>query len=771
MRFKFVLIAAVCLLVPGAHAEPTRAPAFVSGVGSLRLLDKVLFQNRAKLSCSQTPTVRATCGRGLTGLTMTAEVDDDVRLLGSRRLAAASKVINNGVDDMEAKKLLGSKRLREAAKVVITTPRDAKRTLGSRRLKEARQILFNKAAQTNSATTQEKRLFGSKRLNNVRNVLVRGATEVEVKSVGMESAVTKEVHVTAQAPAVEEKAAAVQHKSEPEPSTVAVEVKKTGNVFEYGQQTVTDKQVADIAKVRSYLAALTDEDKEDFSPWIDHLQDVDIYRYLLGFGDADSAWEKIKGTAEWRKSENIDSILSEDMGDIFEEGKEEMFYLPPDKKGRPMLLYRSALHKPGDIDPEVYTRYVIQQTERAMVQYGIGRKTESVVIVDRIGSGLKNQDPALLRVLIPVILNHYPYMVGAVYVAPTSGVFNVIWGVLKLLLDADAQKRFILINKKVLTDTLHDVVDDELLPTNLGGSLDVSQWLIERKDLDKASAQLSELELLMSGVAEEAEREAEVVIGAVGSSSVKKVLAWGGKEASEQELLIIGSIRVNIAELSGEQKEELGPWITQLDNVDILRFLRRDRTLERTWAALQSTSKWRKEERIDDILSETIDIMPEGKEEFYYTGMDNKKRPVLVYRAVAHTPGRVDPEIYNRYVIKTLEQGRKDFGLGISCQAAVVVDRIGSGLKNQDPALLRVLLPCFTTHFPGVVGNIYIAPVNSVFYAIWSLVSILLDQETRESVKLLSKTTKTEELLKEMPPSSLPINLGGAKAVPEAGIV
>jgi len=38
---------------------------------------------------------------------------------------------------------------------------------------------------------------------------------------------------------------------------------------------------------------------------------------------------------------------------------------------------------------------------------------------------------------------------------------------------------------------------------------------------------------------------------------------------------------------------------------------------------------------------------------------------------------------------------------------------------SQDPALLRVLIPCFTTHFPGVVGNIYIAPVNAVFYAVW----------------------------------------------------
>ena len=73
------------------------------------------------------------------------------------------------------------------------------------------------------------------------------------------------------------------------------------------------------------------------------------------------------------------------------------------------------------------------------------------MLVDRIGSGLKNQDPALLRVLIPVLLNHYPYMTGAVYIAPSSGVFNVIWAVLKRLLTEDARKRFILINKSELT--------------------------------------------------------------------------------------------------------------------------------------------------------------------------------------------------------------------------------------------------------------------------------------------------------------------------------
>ena len=361
---------------------------------------------------------------------------------------------------------------------------------------------------------------------------------------------------------------------------------------------------------------------------------------------------------------------------VFESGKEEMVYLPVDKKGRPILLYRSALHTPNKIDPVRYTRYVIQQvrlpecrclqpdntfyrkrthsivsdafyrkrrqramtacylhgvsilgrrqtraltcerhwqTERAIEQYGIGTAAESVVLVDRIGSGLKNQDPALLRVLIPVILNHYPYTVGAVYVAPTSSVFNVIWSVLKLLLTADAQKRFVLINKGTLAETLKETIPDDVLPQNLGGALDVGKWFVERRQLDEASEKLSQLEQLM--ISEEGEQDLD------------RLLVWGGKEATEEELLTIAAVRVNIADLSAEQKSALGPWIMQLRNEDILRFVRRDETAERTWAALQTTSKWRKENKIDDILNEDLSsLMPDKGEEFYYTGLDKQKR-------------------------------------------------------------------------------------------------------------------------------------------------
>jgi hypothetical protein len=40
----------------------------------------------------------------------------------------------------------------------------------------------------------------------------------------------------------------------------------------------------------------------------------------------------------------------------------------------------------------------------------------------------------------------------------TSGIFNVIWGLLKLLLTEDAQKRFVLIDSKSLTATLKKTI-------------------------------------------------------------------------------------------------------------------------------------------------------------------------------------------------------------------------------------------------------------------------------------------------------------------------
>ena len=140
-----------------------------------------------------------------------------------------------------------------------------------------------------------------------------------------------------------------------------------------------------------------------------------------------------------------------------------------------------------------------------------------------------------------------------------------------------------------------------------------------------------------------------------------------------------------------------------------------------------------------------------------------------MYRSSLHVPGKIDVQMYLRYVIQRVEQGRTKYGLGKDVQCVVLVDRVGSTGSSQDPALLRVLLPCFTAHFPGIIGKIYIAPINSVFFFIWGLASFLFDQATRNNVRLLKGDYSTQ-LLQTMDRSVLVKSMGGDLVVPESSI-
>lgn len=64
--------------------------------------------------------------------------------------------------------------------------------------------------------------------------------------------------------------------------------------------------------------------------------------------------------------------------------------------------------------------------------------------------------------------------------------------------------------------------------------------------------------------------------------------------------------------------------------------------------------------------------------------------------------------------MQLVENGRKEYDLGNTREVCILVDRVGSGKKNQDIGLLRELLPILQTHYPQTVGAIYIAPINMV---------------------------------------------------------
>ena len=65
-------------------------------------------------------------------------------------------------------------------------------------------------------------------------------------------------------------------------------------------------------------------------------------------------------------------------------------------------------------------------------------------------------------------------------------------------------------------------------------------------------------------------------------------------------------------------------------------------------------------------------------------------------------------------------------------------------------ALLRRLLPALTRHYPYSLHRAYVAPVNVVFWAIWSVAKALLPAKVTERFTLLSGDDWREKLAEEI---------------------
>ncbi|CAM9419085.1 unnamed protein product, partial [Choristocarpus tenellus] len=119
---------------------------------------------------------------------------------------------------------------------------------------------------------------------------------------------------------------------------------------------------------------------------------------------------------------------------------------------------------------------------------------------------------------------------------------------------------------------------------------------------------------------------------------------------------------------------------------------------------LLQAAKWRRKQRVGEVLSEgRWAVHEKGKAEVFWLGRDKRGRPTLVLRSIAHHPGAIPQEEFQRYLLYTMEQGRQLWGAGSSTQVNFLVDRVGAGLANQDPKLLGAMLPLFRDAYPDIV--------------------------------------------------------------------
>ena len=74
------------------------------------------------------------------------------------------------------------------------------------------------------------------------------------------------------------------------------------------------------------------------------------------------------------------------------------------------------------------------------------------------------------------------------------------------------------------------------------------------------------------------------------------------------------------------------------------------------------------------------------------------------------------------------------------------------GVRNQDPRLLRFLLPPLIRHYPASLHKAYVGPVNYVFYGIWAVATLILPRRVAGRFMLLRGSDWKAQLRAELGP-------------------
>lgn len=185
-------------------------------------------------------------------------------------------------------------------------------------------------------------------------------------------------------------------------------------------------------------------------------------------------------TCEWRKEKNIDTILERPQP--YEDEVHEILaaaYHGSDKEGRPLYIQLT-----GTMDVERLVSFPVddlihrhayhneKQIRRAQENsIKLGREIETTSeIHDMSGMGLVHRKSlSLLRTAVHIDQTYYPERLGRLFFINVPRLFYFLWQIAKAWLDPVTANKFVLLPPNQL-DKLKDYIDEDQLPTELGGT-------------------------------------------------------------------------------------------------------------------------------------------------------------------------------------------------------------------------------------------------------------------------------------------------------------
>ncbi|KAL1916033.1 uncharacterized protein VTP21DRAFT_6037 [Calcarisporiella thermophila] len=212
----------------------------------------------------------------------------------------------------------------------------------------------------------------------------------------------------------------------------------------------------------------------------DYVSDrLHIFRfYKRAKYDEDKALAKLQSTLEWRITEQIDMIGTEDLH-VLTHG---LFYFHgKDKMGRPIGVvdvrkYARILKEvPTDeikknivFGAEMQRRITWAYTQEQNLEEGDVLILHCVALVDLKGVGVFTPEMDLGRYLFEVFSRHFPSCIGTIFVLNFNWMFSGVWQIMKSVLPEEARSRI----RFVGTAEIYDFIDEKNLLVSMGGKDD-----------------------------------------------------------------------------------------------------------------------------------------------------------------------------------------------------------------------------------------------------------------------------------------------------------
>ncbi|XP_021737191.1 random slug protein 5-like [Chenopodium quinoa] len=202
------------------------------------------------------------------------------------------------------------------------------------------------------------------------------------------------------------------------------------------------------------------------------VDDLTLRRFLRARDlDVEKAGAMFLKYLKWRKTFIPNGYVSE--SEIQNElSQNKAFVGGNDKKGRPILVVLARRHfqntTPGGSDEfKQFAAYVL---DKICTRMPLGQE-KFCAIGDLQGWGYSNSDIRGYLGALSILQDCYPERLGKLFIVHAPRIFMAVWKIIYPFIDDNTKTKIVFVEKRQLTSTMLEDIDESQLPDIYGGKL------------------------------------------------------------------------------------------------------------------------------------------------------------------------------------------------------------------------------------------------------------------------------------------------------------